>query len=491
MADLTSSLNSLSDSLNSLLQTTSSTAQTQADLLVEAYKRTQSGKLDQLKERKSNLEKKSSFFSGLRSKINSLMSQIDKFTSASASSFFVTRKVTSSDSSVVSASATGEALLGINTIKVNRLASNDLLISDQMTASNTFSVTGSNLTFIINGKTVSVTINSGTSNEDALKLIATAINNTTDINATASVVKDTGSTVRLTITAKDTGADNKITFDDNGSGVLNALGFGNVDPNASVRTPTQSGNQYAHYKIAAVDELNSEAEINGILVTRSSNSLSDVIQGLTINLLKVQDSNAQPITLTTEVDASAVQNLINPLISSYNEILQYLNNNKNLLKDEPLLRNLISNLRVIPSQAVTSAQNGNPQYLSEIGIKTNSDGTLSISDTSKLTEALKSDYKKVADLFTSSDSFVYKLKNVVGLLSGDTNYITNKTQNVQKQIYEMQKRITDLEAKIEMQAESYKNEYFRSLEAYLKAQAQYTTFSNSANSLLNLYYSNY
>jgi hypothetical protein len=55
----------------------------------------------------------------------------------------------------------------------------------------------------------------------------------------------------------------------------------------------------------------------------------------------------------------------------------------------------------------------------------------------------------------------------------------------------MQKRITDLEAKIEMQAESYKNEYFRSLEAYLKAQAQYTTFSNSASSLLNLYYSKY
>jgi len=490
MADLTSSLNSLSDSLNSLLQA-SSASKSQADLLVEAYKRTQSGKLNQLKERKSSLEKKSSFFSGLRSKINSLMSQIDKFSTASAPSLFVTRKATSSDPSIVSASATGEALLGINTIKVNRLASNDVLISDRLTATDTFTVFGSNLSFIINGKTVNVTINSGTSNEDALKLIATAINNTSDINATASVIKDTSSTVRLTLTAKGTGADNKITFDDNGSGVLNALGFGNVDPNASIRTPIQSGNQYAHFRIAAVDELNSEAEINGILVTRSSNSLSDVIQGLTINLLKVQDQNSQPITLTTDVDTSAVQNLLNPLINAYNEILQFLNNNKNLLKDEPLLRNLISNLRVIPSQAVTSAQTGNPQYLNEIGIKTNSDGTLSISDTTKLSEALKSDYKKVADLFTSSDSFVNKLKNIVGLLSGDTNYITNKTQNVQKQIYEMQKRITDLEAKIEIQAESYKNEYFRSLEAYLKAQAQYTGFLNSAGSLLNVYYTSY
>lgn len=490
MADLASSLNSLSDSLSSLLQT-ASTSQSQADLLVEAYKRTQSGKLDQLKERKSNLEKKSSFFSTLRSKINNLMSQIDKFSSPSSSTLFISRKVTSSDSSIVSVSANSEAILGTNSIKVNRLATNDLLISDQMNAADNFSVSGSNLNFIINGKTVTVSIDPGTTNENALKLIANAINNTSDIKATASVVKDTSTTVRLTITAKETGADNKITFDDNGSGVLNALGFSNVDPNASVRTPIQTGNKYAHYKIASVVELNSEAEINGILVTRSSNTLSDVIQGLTINLLKVQDSGSQPVTLTTEVDSSAVQNLINPLLNAFNEILQYLNNNKNLLKDEPLLRNIISNLRAVTSQAVTSAQTGNPQYLSEIGIKTNSDGTLSISDSTKLSEALKSDYRKVADLFTSSDSFVTKLKNVVGLLSGDTNYITNKTQNVQKQIYEMQKRITDLELKIDIQAERYKNEYFKSLEAYLKAQAQYSSFANASSSLLNLYYSNY
>ncbi|MFN3270807.1 MAG: hypothetical protein ACK42G_09480, partial [Candidatus Kapaibacteriota bacterium] len=86
------------------------------------------------------------------------------------------------------------------------------------------------------------------------------------------------------------------------------------------------------------------------------------------------------------------------------------------------------------------------------------------------------------------DSFVRKLQNVTGLLSGDTNYLTNKTNLVQQQIYEMQKRITELETKIEIQAENYKNDYFRSLEAYLKAQSQYNTFSNTANSLLTNYY---
>ncbi|MCX7908917.1 MAG: flagellar filament capping protein FliD [Ignavibacteria bacterium] len=487
MADLTSSLDSLSNALSSLMQT-SATSQSQAELLVEAYKRTQSGKLNQLKEKKTSLEKKSTFFSTLRSKINNLVSQIDKFTSTNASNLFITRRVISSDSSIVSATATGDALIGVNSVKVNRLASNDLLISAQLSASQNFAATGSNLTFKINGKDVTVSINPNTTNEDALKQIASAINNTSDINATASVIKDTNSTVRLTITAKNTGAENKITFDDNGSGVLVALGFNNVDPNSNVRTPVQSGNQYAHFKIADVSQLDSEAEINGITVIRSSNSLTDVIQGVTINLLKVQNSSDQPVTLTTEVDVSAVQSLLSPLLNAYNDVLQYLNNNKSLLRDEPLLRNLISNLRVISSQAVSTSASGNPQYLSEIGIKTNSDGTLSISNLTKLQEALVSDYKKVADLFTTSDSFVNKLNSVIGLLSGDTNYITNKTTLVQQQIFEMQKRISEFESKIDIQAENYKNEYFRSLEAYLKAQSQYTMFSNTASSLLNRYY---
>ncbi|MFN3781490.1 MAG: flagellar filament capping protein FliD, partial [Candidatus Kapaibacteriota bacterium] len=428
------------------------------------------------------------FFNNFRTKINALLTQIDKFTSTNASSFFITRKVTSSDSSIVSATASSDALLCVNTVKVNRLASNDLLISAQLTSSQFFAVSGSNLTFKINGKDISISISPNTTNEDALKQIANAINNTADVNATASVVKDTSSTIRLTITSKNTGAQNKITFDDNGSGVLNALGFNNVDPYASIRTPIQSGNQYAHFKIADVSQLDSEAEINGITIVRSSNTITDVLQGVTLNLLKAQSNSDQPITLTTEVDSAAVQNVITPLLNAYNDILQFLNSNKSLLKDEPLLRNIISNLRVISSQAVSTVQSGNPQFLSEIGIKTNSDGTLSIADAAKFSDALVADYRKVSDLFTSNDSFVKKIKTVIGAISSDTNFITNKATTLQRQIFETHKKITELEAKIEVQAENYKNEYFRSLEAYLKAQSQYTMFSNAANSLLNTYY---
>lgn len=482
MADLTSSLNSLSDLLGSF--TTTSATQSQVDLLVEAYKRTQSQKLSPLNDRKSTLENKSQFFANLSSKINNLVTYLDKFSVANASDLFITRNISSSDSSIVTASANSNAVIGINTIKVNRLASNDILISNQVSSSDTFSVSGTNLTFIINGQSVAVDIDSGTSNQNALTIIANAINNTTDINATASVIKDTSSTVRLTITAKNPGESSKIVFDDNGSGVLNALGFDNVNPNASVRTPINSGNEYAHYKISDITQLNSEIEINGITVSRESNSIDDVLTGVTINLLKPQGVNDQAITLTTDVDTTAVENLIKPLLDAYNDVIQYLNSNKTLLKDEPLIRNLGTNLKTISSQEVTSAQSGFPRFLFEIGIQANSNGNLYIADTTKLADALKSNPSKVSDLFTTSDSFTSKIKNTISLLKGDNGYITTKTINIRYQLTEVQKRIIELQDRIDQQAENYRKEYVRTLDIYLKAQSQYTNLLNSSNQLL-------
>ncbi|MGQ9818865.1 MAG: flagellar filament capping protein FliD [Candidatus Kapaibacteriales bacterium] len=483
MADLTSNLNSLSDLLGSI--GINSTSQSQVDLLVEAFRKTQSKQLTPLNDRKSTLEKKSQFFASLNSKIQNLVTYLDKFSLSTSSDLFISRTVLSSDTSIVTASANSNATLGINTIKVNRLASNDILISARLTSTDTFAVSGNNLNFVINGKSISVNIEPNTSNQNALSLIANTINNTSDINVTASVIKDTSSTVRLTLTAKNPGQSNNITFNDNGSGVLNALGFDNVDPNATIRTPTNNGEEYAHYKIANVLELNSQFEINGLTITRESNTIDDVLTGITINLLKPQETNAPPVILTTDVDTTAVENVIKPLLDAYNDLLQFLDSNRNLLKDEPLLRNLGTSLKVLTSQEVTSAQTGNPKFLYEVGLKVSPNGTLSISDRSKLTDALKSDYKKVADLFTSSDSFVAKINNVINFLKGDSGYITTKSTNVRNQINQVQKRITELQNRIDILAENYRTEYVRTLEVYLKAQSQYTRLLDSSYQISN------
>ncbi len=453
----------------------------QSDLLVEAFKQTQQYKLDTISTKKKTLEDKQVFFNQLKTKIDNLQSAIDGFAGNDAEGKFVTRTTTSSDTGYATTSADSTATIGINNMKVNRLATNDMLIAKQLKVgtSDLFGVTGDNLTFKVNGVEVSVNLASGISNENAMKAIVTAINAKTDAKVSASYIKDTSSTGRLTLTSTNTGTDNKISFDDNGSGVLNQLGLDNVNPNATDRTATQTGSQYAHYKISNSDNLNSAINLNGIDITRGSNTITDVLQGVTINLLKTQDSSATDLTLTTASNPGSVEGIINPLLNKYNELITYLKNNPSSTRSEAGVSSLNYRLRSTISQAITSGESNGMKYLTDIGIKINSDGTLSIGDSAKLADKLKEDPKKVSSLFVGTDSFTDKLKNAIGNLVGDGGLIASRKVSLRQQIESSLTKTKDVSANIDKQAEALRKEYTNMLKVFLQAQQQYNTFTSS------------
>lgn len=469
MSDLLSQIQSLTQNTN---QST-----TAADQLAEAYKRSQQNRIDALTNKQKSLEQKQQFFNQLKSKIDGLISNIDIFTASNATSKFKLKSVTSSNNDVITATADKDAILGINSVKVNRLASNDILITQRLNIgdSDLFSVSGEDLTFKINDKEVKVTIADGSTNEQAMKAIVSAINSTSDVNVTASYVKDTTSTGRITLTAKDTGQSNKITFDDYGSNVLNALGLDNVNPNADNRTQINSGNQYAYYKLSNIEQLNSEIEVNGLTITRESNSINDVLTGVTLNLLKAQESNDQAVTLTSDVNTNGVENLINPILNSYNDLLKFLKSNNSILKSESSVSSLHFNIRSISSQSITPLSGSDMKYLTDIGIKINNDGTLSINDKTKLTQALKNNPEEVANLFTASDGFARKLEKSIEMLLGEKGLIQSKRKSLGDQIDQTIKRNKEVTASIDRQAENLKKEYTSMLKVYLEAQNQYNT----------------
>lgn len=469
MSDLLSQIQSLTQNTN---QST-----TAADQLAEAYKRSQQNRIDALTNKQKSLEQKQQFFNQLKTKIDALISNIDIFTASNATSKFKLKSVTSSNNDVITATADKDAILGINSVKVNRLASNDILITQRLNIgdSDLFSVSGEDLTFKINDKEVKVTIADGSTNEQAMKAIVSAINSTSDVNVTASYVKDTTSTGRITLTAKDTGQSNKITFDDNGSNVLNALGLDNVNPNADNRTQINSGNQYAYYKLSNIEQLNSEIEVNGLTITRESNSINDVLTGVTLNLLKAQESNDQAVTLTSDVNTNGVENLINPILNSYNDLLKFLKSNNSILKSESSVSSLHFNIRSISSQSITPLSGSDMKYLTDIGIKINNDGTLSINDKTKLTQALKNNPEEVANLFTASDGFARKLEKSIEMLLGEKGLIQSKRKSLGDQIDQTIKRNKEVTASIDRQAENLKKEYTSMLKVYLEAQNQYNT----------------
>jgi len=261
--------------LNSLL---SGGNQTQTDLLVQSYLQTQQPKLNRIQNKKNELEAKNSFFTALNTRINSIVSQIDAFQANEFDKKFGIKKVTSTGAEYVTASADGDASVGTNTVKVNRLASSDSLVSNRVNSADDFGNFNGTFNFDIevNGdvRTISVELDDTETYQQAMQKIADAVNAEDDFKISASVVKDTSSTVRLSFNTSELGENNKILFVNDDSGILidiDILGNIGLDRNAlnstgAIRVAFDS--MTAGYRKAKVSDLNSEAEVNGIKVNK-------------------------------------------------------------------------------------------------------------------------------------------------------------------------------------------------------------------------------
>ncbi len=448
--------------------------------LVAAYKLQQQPSVDALTNKKTDLENKQSFYSKLNTQINTIVSQIDRFAEFSNDNIFnqnkiadftkkfITRKTDSSNTDYVSASAESGALLSTATIKVNRLAKNDVLISDQLNLADSFGIAG-NFTFQFQGKDISVDLDGTETNETAMTKIVKAINLNNDLDVTAALVKNTTSTARISFTAKETGEENALTFSD--SELLAKLGLDNSliqNGSRSLASDNEAG-----FRIADSASLNAEASINGITVTRSTNAFDDVLPGVKINLLKVQDAEDNEISLTTKVDRKAVEDLIKPLFDAYNSLLSFLDQNKSTMRGDSAVSSLKSNIRSLSSQSMnSSAASGEVQYLTDVGVKIASDGKLSIGDTDRLQKLLENDPESIAKLFTGEDGFAAKLQGVVSNLIGNDGLIQSRRKSLTSQIESTKKKTDELNAKIDYRANIMRKEYESMLQVYLEAQSQ-------------------
>jgi len=502
MADL------LSTALTSSTSSTSSTSEmTQSEKLVESYKQTQQSKVDAITDKITELESRQTFYNNLNTKINTLVSAIDTFTASNANSKFVTRKVSVSDDDILTATADSNSITGYTTVNVNRLASSDTLISKQLDRTADSGLTGT-YSFKINAADAdldeeTITVNFGSTpltNEEAMKAIANAINARDDLDISASYIKDTPNTGRLTFISSDTGEENSIVFDDNGTGILsNFLGFSNITDRVSSDTDDTA----ARYNLVDKTQLNSEIVLNGVTVTHASNEVDDVMPGIKLNLKKV-NAGETPVTLSNKVDTSAVETLITPLLKAYNDLLDFIKSDYSVYKNEAGVSNLYNTLRGLSSQAMTSGADskGNtiPKYLTEIGIKISSTGTLSVGDYDTLEDVLTSDGGglKVAALFTtakdstnsaSAYGVAERLYDSIKSFTGYTDENGNSVQGIIKsrkyslstQIDSQEDRKTELETRIEKQAQALRKEYENMLQVYLEAQTQYSSLLNTSS----------
>ncbi|UCC79417.1 MAG: flagellar filament capping protein FliD [Candidatus Zixiibacteriota bacterium] len=143
-----------------------------------------------------------------------------------------------------------------------------------------------------------------------------------------------------------------------------------------------------------------------IVVTSSSNTITSLIDGVTLEL---HDVSAGPIKITVNSDRSSIISTVQDLVSKYNEFAEFVDeqmsfnadaNTAGVLLGETSLVNLLSYVRSDITQRVRGLD-GDLTTLSDVGVKFDIYGKLSV-DTSVLTELLNDDPEAVKKLFLAS-----------------------------------------------------------------------------------------
>ncbi|MBF0177734.1 MAG: flagellar filament capping protein FliD [Magnetococcales bacterium] len=334
--------------------------------------------------------------SDFKSKLLALKSKAE---SLKDPALFRPHTVTSSDTAVLTATASSDAMAATHTIQVNAIAKNNTWAQGTANAATSSTATTtavtSPLTITYNGTAYNTTITTGMTMSD----IAAAINTDTTLNPStttgvdASVLYD-GSKYRLVLRAKDAGLNGAAARIAMTSGSMN---FGSGAINATSFTE----------KVAGV---NASLLVDGVTVTSTSNSVSTALTGVTLNLLKADVGVNKTVSIANDTDT--LKTTLNDFMKSFNDIVSFVNTEAakggRLAKDASMARSVLAQLKAelhYATQAITPT--GGPysqltpySMLAEIGVRTSSsDGTLSLDETGFST-AIAKGFDSIASLFT-------------------------------------------------------------------------------------------
>lgn len=352
---------------------------------------------------------------------------------------FNTLKATPSDTTVLSASATSIAVAGTYSLDITSRAQSQNLVAVGQTSS-TAAIGGGTSTTVtfdfgtISGGTLTDGIYSGAtfasngggtksividSSNNSLQGIRDTIN-AAKLGVTATIVNDGGTTpYRLVLKSDSNGASNSLKITSSGDASVDSLL--SHDPAGTQNLTQTETAQNAVFKV------------NGVEVTKSSNTITDVIQGVTFTLNKSDATT----TLTVARDAAGINASVTSFVKAYNDLSATLTNlsaydpaskRGAILQGDSTVRSLQTQLRGMLSKAVVGTS-GALTTLTDIGITTQKDGSLALNQ-SKLDSAMANNFSDLASLFTSvgkaTDSLVSYNNATSATKAG--SYAVNVTQ---------------------------------------------------------------
>lgn len=364
---------------------------------------------------------------------------------------------TSSDESVISVTARS----GLNADHINA----SFVVSQLARAQTNFSaivadkaapIGQGTMTLSVDGQNFAITIDSS---NDSLTGLAQAINSSGS-GVTASLISDQGG-VHLVLKGQ-TGAANSFSLTADAGGDANLANFA-----------TDGGMQVGQ------TATNAEFTVDGIAYSRSTNTVDDVLEGLSISLKKASPGQLVDIGATRPLDM--LRQTVGDFVDVFNQLKDSITEASKLSGVTTGMRQLEQELTSMISKMLTS--HGSINKLTDIGVSINRDGKLTL-DTAKLDRVLANDAGAVEAMFNPLRDATHNSNSdpgIAGVLDalrdkavasgGVIDRISNSLQQRSDSLTEQLQKIEDREAAYKKRLEKQYSGLDAKLAAYKATQS--------------------
>ncbi len=376
---------------------------------------------------------------------------------------FKASKATSSDTKVLTATADSTASRGVYAIEVKRLAETHRMVAGTVfadTGTTKIGVAGDTMELSVGSKSFTVEIGGKT-----LDQIRIAINSATgNSGLTASTLRD-ASGYHLTLSGKNTGSDNFIsvkyrTLTDLETPQPDLFSFASVNTDRDLSGVFDKNDLDAELKVE-----------NTYTVKSSSNSVSDVIAGVSLELAATGTT-----TLSVARDDSKIESAVQQLVTDYNAVFKSTSDLKvKGLKDERgALLNIESQFR--DALRTKSGTSKTFSYLAEIGITTAAKGTGLTFNSTVFKDALSKDPEGVASMFSdTATGAISRYKKLAGTLVGAGGVLPGREESTRLRIDANTTLRTNLDYRLDRR-EAALNKQYNKLDALVSSLNNTSSF---------------
>ncbi|MGL5092364.1 MAG: lateral flagellar capping protein LafB [Aeromonas sobria] len=352
------------------------------------------------------------------------------------------QKASLSQEGIMTVTSNGKATPGQYNFQVNQLAQAHQF-GVQLADEKAPLPTSGKVSFTVDGKAFAIDLATLPAGATAQSLVS-AINDSADNpGVKASLIRSDGK-VNLVLTSKDSGAAKVFTPTYDGDP---ASAFGKAFIDGKVITPGQDS------------IIKMGVGTNALEIKSPTNKIENVVEGLTLDLTKVQKPTDGPMQVTVAYDNEAVTGSLKKFVDSYNELLDLLNKEtstdikaKGVLASDATVRGLKGAL----ANAVRNLPAG--MTLTQLGIKTEKSGKLAFSDTD-FKKSIEKDPELLGKALMGDDGLLKRMSKVLDPFSKTNGVMATRKSTLEANQKRLDVKMESLDKRMESVYKRYLNQF--------------------------------